>query len=196
MLFLHRLVSHWTLTASLAAPSKSLSYESNVFLLCSQYSSTTFCPWSSYSRGAKLTASEQLKPQSNPEWYAPGKTRTNSQRYWTQRYTGIPSAFNMEHDSCITCTKYLHEDLPQSLTSKKFSLKNNIEPYISGDRSQVTGIYSKTQNRTSWRVTFSTPIFSIRNWWQQLLNTSTEPKNSAKERLLQAARTRFVRLGA
>lgn len=36
------------------------------------------CPCDSQSSGATFTASAQVRPQLNPEWYAPGKVRINS----------------------------------------------------------------------------------------------------------------------
>lgn len=83
--FFSKLSSQWALTASLAAPSNSLSWEMEVFLPCSRYNSIAICPWGNQSTGATLTASAQLKPQLNPEWYARGKVRTNSPAFWTHR---------------------------------------------------------------------------------------------------------------
>lgn len=74
----------------------------DVFRPCSWYSSIATCPCGNQSTGATLTASAQLKPQLNPEWYARGKVRTNSPGFWQHLYTGTPLDFSIEGESCVT----------------------------------------------------------------------------------------------
>ena len=52
--FFSKVSSQSAFTTSLAAPSKSLSFEMDVFLPCWQYNSIAICPWGSQSTGATI----------------------------------------------------------------------------------------------------------------------------------------------